>query len=228
LLYLTARVGAPNRTAVEIGAGDGIECNTANLILNHGWHALLVDGDSEKVERGRAFYTHARQTRIYPPAFAHQWITRGAVNATVESHGFRREVDLLSIDVDGVDYWIWEALTSITPRIVVIEYQDILGPDRSWSVPYSDHFSAAEYPMTGAMPNFAGASLRAFVNLGKKKGYRLVGVNRYGYNAFFVRDDLAPGLVPEIQVESCFSHPKTIEGMRMRFPTVEHMPWVEV
>ena len=78
------------------------------------------------------------------------------------------------------------------------------------------------------MPNFAGASPRAFVKLGTRKGYRLVGVNRYGYNAFFVRDDVASELLPEIGVESCFSHPKVQAGMRDRFPLVAELPWVEV
>ena len=85
----------------------------------------------------------------------------------------------------GWDYWIWEALTVVTPRIVVLEYQDILGPDRAWTVPYSDTFTASAYSMTGCMPDFAGASLAAFVKLGHAKGYRLVGVNRLGFNAFF-------------------------------------------
>ena len=78
------------------------------------------------------------------------------------------------------------------------------------------------------MPNFAGASLRAFVKLGKRKGYRLAGVNRYGFNAFFVRDDVGPELLPEIAVEACFGHPKTQAGIRDRFPLVAELPWVEV
>jgi hypothetical protein len=229
LLYLFARLGVEHRVAVEICAGNGLECNAANLILNHGWHALLVDGDATNVQCGRAFYSQAPQTRIYPPVVANEWITRENVNAVVDRHGFVGEIDLLSLDLDGVDYWIWKALTVVNPRVVVLEYQDILGPDRSWTVPYSDSFSAAEFSMTdGVMPDFAGASLRAFVKLGATKGYRLVGVNRYGYNAFFVRSDLGASVLPEVEIGACFSHPKVRDGMRRRFPKVEHMPWVEV
>jgi len=76
------------------------------------------------------------------------------------------------------------AIDVVSPRVVVLEYQDILGPERSVTVPYSDDFAAAQHSMTGTSPNFAGASLAAFVKLGRRKGYRLVGVNRYGSMIF--------------------------------------------
>jgi hypothetical protein len=109
-----------------------------------------------------------------------------------------------------------------------VEYQDILGPDRICSVPYSDNFSSTSYPKTGDMPNFAGASLAAFVKLGRRKGYRLVGINQYGFNAFFVKNGIGDQLIPEIDVRECFDHPKVVWGMRNRFPTVEELPWIEV
>ncbi len=228
LLFLFSVLGASQKLCVEICAGDGIECNSANLLLNHGWHGLLVDGDRALVERGQNFYRHSPQTYVYPPRFVCSWVTRQGVNELVTANGFAGEIDLLSLDLDGIDYWIWEALEAARPRVVVVEYQDILGPDRNWTVPYSDSFSAARYPMTDGMPNFAGASLGAFVKLGRRKGYRLVGTNRYGYNAFFVRNGLGDHLLPEIDVKTCFTHPKVVWGMRERFPTVKDLPWVEV
>jgi hypothetical protein len=228
LLFLFAVLGATEKLSVEICAGNGIECNSANLILNHGWHGLLVDGDPALVEQGQAFYRQSPQTYVYPPKFVCAWVKRSTVNDLVSTNGFRGEIDLLSLDLDGIDYWIWEALTAVTPRVVVLEYQDILGPDRNWTVPYADDFSAKSYPMTDGMPNFAGASLGAFVKLGRRKGYRLVGTNRYGYNAFFIRNGLGDNVLPEIDVKECFTHPKVIQGMRERFPTVKDLPWVEV
>jgi hypothetical protein len=228
LLFLFSVLGVSRKLCVEICAGDGMECNTANLIVNHGWHGLLVDGNERLVENGRRYYARSKQTYPFPPRFVCSWVTRTGVNDLLTSNGFRGEIDLLSLDLDGVDYWIWEALEAVTPRVVVVEYQDILGPERAWTVPYSDDFSAASYPKTLGLPNYAGASLSAFVKLGRRKGYRLVGVNRYGYNAFFVRNGLGDQLVPEIEARECFSHPKVVWGMRERFPTVEHLPWVEV
>jgi hypothetical protein len=228
LLYIFSVIGATNRYCVEICAGDGLQCNTANLIINHRWNGLLIDGDRENVERGTRFYAKSPSTCIYPPTFLHAWITRDAVNEIVFNNGFSGEIDLLSLDLDGVDYWIWEAITVIEPRIVVVEYQDILGPERSWTVPYADDFVAGRHSVTNAMPNFAGASLRAFANLAKIKGYRLVGINRYGFNAFFARDDVGVDILPEINVGECFTHPKNLAGMRDRFPLVAEMPWVHV
>lgn len=228
LLFLFSIIGAGPKLCVEICAGDGMECNCANLILSHGWHGLLVDGDPANVERGRAFYARSKYTYVFPPQFVQAWITRSSVNRLLADHGFQGEVSLLSIDVDGVDYWIWESIDSISPRVVVLEYQDILGPNVKWTVPYDDHFSAKAYSTTDGMPDFAGASLSAFIALGQRKGYRLVGVNRYGFNAFFVRNDLAANLLPEIGAESCFGHRKAVWGMRERFSKIKDLPWVEV
>jgi hypothetical protein len=228
LLYLFALIGTTKKLAVEICAGDGIECNTANLILNHGWHGLLVDGNAAAVETGRSFYARSPHTYVYPPKFVHEWITRDCVNRLVTDAGFAGDIDLLSLDIDGVDYWIWEALAAVQPRVVVVEYQDILGPDRAWTVPYTDDFDAWRYPTTDGMPNFCGAGLAAFVKLAKRKNYRLVGTNRYEYNAFFVRDGLGNGILPEVPATACFTHPKAQWGMRERFPTVKDLPWVEV
>jgi hypothetical protein len=228
LLFIFALVGSESKRCVEICAGDGRECNTANLIINHGWHGLLVDGNDALVQKGKEFYCQERSTSIYPPVFVQAWVTRSNVNEIIAENKFAGDIDLLSLDLDGVDYWVWEAITVCRPRVVVLEYQDILGPARSLTVPYADDFDAWRYSTTNGMPNFCGASLSAFVKLARKKGYRLVGCNRYGFNAFFVRNPLAEQQLPEAEVESCFKHPKVLEGMRDRFPLVKDMPWVEV
>jgi hypothetical protein len=228
LLFLFSVIGVTKKVCIEVCSGDGIECNTANLILNHGWHGLLVDGDKENVERGVRFFARSKHTYVYPPRFICSWVTRESVNEVLSANGFQGEIDLLSLDLDGMDYWIWESIEGVSPRVVVVEYQDILGPERSWTVPYADDFSSRNYPTTDGMPNFAGASLSAFVKLGRRKGYRLVGVNRYGYNAFFVRNDLGGDSLPEIDAGDCFSHSKVIWGMGERFETVKDLPWVEV
>ena len=99
--------------------------------------------------------------------------------------GVSGEIDLLSIDIDNNDYWVWKAITRINPRVVVIEYNATLRPPMSLVVPYEP-----ERTWDGAT-NYFGASLEAFVRLGRSKGYRLVGCSISGVNAFFVRDDIA-------------------------------------
>jgi len=228
LLYIFSIIGTLNKSSVEICAGNGIECNTANLIINHGWNGLLIDGNRTLVRQGQRFYRQHPNTHIYPPTFIHSWITRDNVNSVIKTHGFDGDIDLLSIDMDGVDYWIWDAIQVVSPRVVVVEYQDIIGPDRSLTIPYEEHFNAKKYPTTRGMPNFCGASLPAFVKLAKTKGYRLVGCNHYGFNAFFVKNPLGEHQIPRVEVHECFKHPKVLWGMQKRFPSVRDFPWVEV
>ncbi len=228
LLFIFSIIGTTNKKCVEICAGDGIECNTANLIINNGWTGLLVDGNAESVRKGQDFYQKHKATYIYPPTFISTWITRDNVNKILKENGYEGEIDLLSIDIDGVDYWIWNAIEVINPRVVVVEYQDIIGQEKPLTVPYADDFDAYKYPKTRGMPNFCGASLPAFVKLANRKGYRLVGCNRYGYNAFFIRRNIGEKAIPDVHISECFKHPKVLWGMKERFPTVKDFPWVEV
>jgi len=156
LVYIFSIIGTVTKTSVEVCVGNGIECNTANLIINHGWHGLLVDGNETLVKQGQEFYRRNPHTYVYPPRFVHSWVTRENVNKVIRENGFEGTVDLLSIDVDGVDYWILEAINVIEPRVIVVEYQDIVGPEMALTVPYRDDFNAYEYPTTLGMPNFCG------------------------------------------------------------------------
>lgn len=222
LLYLFALIGTENRKCVEICVEDGTECNTANLAIHHGWEALMFDGSAANIERGRHFYAACRDTWIWPPRLVHAWIEAENVNDLITEHGFAGEIDLLSLDLDGVDYWIWKAIECIRPRVVVAEYQNIWGPERAVTVPYRRDFNRHD-----VHPDYCGASLAALVKLGREKGYRLVGSNRYGFNAFFVRDGIGEDVLPEVEPASCFRHPQAREAGR-RLPAVIDAPWVEV
>lgn len=228
LLYIFSLIGTTNRKCVEISAGDGTECNTANLIINHRWTGLLFDGNLDLVRRGQRFFRKHPATYPYPPKLVCAWVTRDNVNSLIRENGFEGEIDLLSLDVDGVDYWLWDAIDVISPRAVVVEYQDILGPERACTVPYRDDFSVRDYPTPHGMLDYAGASLPAFVKLGKAKGYRLVGCNAYGYNAFFIKRRVGENMFSEIPIAECFNHPRSIRRMNERFPAVKDLPWVDV
>lgn len=219
LHYIFSLIGTTDKRAVEICAGDGIECNTANLIINHGWYGLLVDGNCSQVEKGREFYANYQDTFIWPPAFVEAWVTTENVNALLTEQGFSGEIDLLSLDMDGVDYWIWKGITGICPRVVVVEYQDGWGPEKSVTVEYQANFQSA---IIGS----AGASLAAFVKLGKEKGYRLVGCQRYGFNAFFIRNDIAQEIFPEVTSATCFNHPRALR--QIEWDKLNAHKWVEV
>jgi hypothetical protein len=225
LLYIFSLIGSTNKTCVEICAGDGVECNSANLILNHGWEGLLVDGNEKLVQKGKEFYSRHRDTFSFPPKFAHAWIDRETVNDLIAGYGFTGEIDLLSIDLDGVDYWIWEAIEIIQPRVVLAETQCVWGAEHSLSVPYRSDFNS---PLIQGFAVYSGASLPAFVRLGRRKGYRLVGAQALGFNAFFVREDIGADVLPEVSAESCLDRPFVRWAMRELLPLVRDREWVEV
>lgn len=225
LLFIFSLIGATNKRCAEICAGDGIECNTANLIINHRWIGLLCDGSETNTKKATQFYSTNPDTKYWPPTILKEWITKNNVNKVLIENGFAGQIDLLSLDIDGIDYWLWEEISCVSPRVVVLEFNHLWGPDTSVTVPYRDDF-VAEFTQYGS--DYAGASLKAFVKLGKKKGYRLVGTNAIATNAFFVRNDILCDWLPEIDASTCFDHPRTQFGMQHRLPGVKNKEWVEV
>ena len=197
LLYIFSLIGTTNKKAVEIGCGNGLENNTANLIINHGWRGLLIDGDAKNIAHAKEFYAHSRDTFITPPNTLHAWVTRENINRLMTEHGMSGEIDLLSLDIDGMDYWIWEALTAVSPRVVILEYHEEFGHEPI-TVPYDPQFNRMKQD-----PRYHGASLPAFVKLAHAKGYRLVGSNLQKFNALFLRHDTGVDVFPEIPFTAC-------------------------
>jgi hypothetical protein len=201
LLYLFSQIGFSSRRVVELCAAHGMECNAANLLIHHGFEGLLFDGGVRNVDLGRKFYAHNRNTFTHPPAFVQAWITRDNVNGLIAEHGFRGDVDLLSLDVDGNDYWILEAIDVISPRVIVLEFNYELGPTASYTIAYDPAF-VVDF---SDPPLICSASLAAFTKLLATRDYRLVGVHSLGFNAFFVRNDVATDALHEQTPESCFA-----------------------
>jgi hypothetical protein len=175
------RVGVTNRGFVEFGVEIGTECNTAKLLIE-GWRGLWIEGNPQHAARIRTNFAAplGNGSLNLIEAFVHA----ENINPLIEEGGASGEIDLLSIDIDNNDYWVWKAISSVNPRVVVIEYNASLRPPMSLVVPYQ-----RERSWDGT--NYFGASLEAFVRLGRSKGYRLVGCSVSGVNAFFVRDDIA-------------------------------------
>ena len=200
LLYLFSLIGTESRRVVEICAGDGSECNAANLIINHGWQGLLLDGDADNVARGTVFYGTHPNTKVSPPRFVNAWITADNINALVTEQGFAGAVDLLSLDVDGNDYWFLEALTCVAPRAMVVEFNAACGPNRAVTMPYTPDYKLD----LSVYPYRCGASLPAFAKLAAGRGYRLVGVHSLGFNAFFVRNGVGDEVLPGRSPQDCY------------------------
>lgn len=185
LLYIFSRIGMQNHFVVEIGIGNGGECNARNLIENFGWRGCLIDGSQENVELAIKLYKDKCKKNLV--TIKNEWITSENIEETLIHCKLPREIDLLSIDIDGNDYWVWKAIKYINPRAVVIEYNASFGPDRSVTVEYDPDFERFKKHSSGY---YHGASLTALSKLGIQKGYSLVCCDSEGVNAFFIRDNI--------------------------------------
>ncbi|QHT66624.1 hypothetical protein GXP67_08130 [Rhodocytophaga rosea] len=225
LLYIFSLIGTTNKRVVEISAGDGLECNAANLIINHGWFGLLIDGNSKLIENGKKAYRKLRDTRSCPPILKSAWVTKENINEVIQVEGFTGEIDLFSLDLDGIDYWLLKELDIVSPRVIVLEYQNIWKTERAVTVPYSSDFrhNASKYDT-----NYMGASLPAFIKLLKGKGYRYVGSQSLGFNAFFIKNGIGDKLLPEVSPDEIFKYAKVIHSIKGRLDKVKDLPWMEV
>jgi len=196
LLYFFARGGFTNRIAVDIGAGDCLNGNTANLVLFHGFRAFFIDGDERGLEVGRQVY-QVLQPKV-APTFIHAFLDADGVNDLLRRNNVPDDVDLLSIDIDSVDVFIAERLR-IEARVVIVEFNNLWGPDESFSVPNSTGFRRELDRFL-----YGGASPAAFDKVLTAKGYKLVAVSSSGYDAVFVRDNDDFKRVPQRSLRSLY------------------------
>lgn len=194
IALIMAVIGSDSRKFLEIGVESGLECNSAHLAKNCSWDGWMIEGDANLARLAQTHYenhpcTWIRDIRVIPT-----FVTRENINSLIKEHRIPENIDLLSIDIDGNDLWVWKEINTIKPRLVIMEYNASFGPDLSVTIPYNGKFVRE-----GA---YFGASLRALVKVGKQKGYRFVGCNSAGINAFFVRNDLAAECLPELGIDA--------------------------
>jgi hypothetical protein len=189
LLRILSELTVLSRNFVEIGIDDALECNSAVLGFVLGWDGLMVDGEAGKAAAARRLVARMLAGRMNRIDVRHAFVTAETVNAIVGSG----PLGVLSIDVDGMDYWLWNAIRDSAPDVVIIEYNASLGPEQSVTVPYDSRFSVNRAHPSGY---YHGASLAAIEKLGRAKGYSLVAVDSAGVNAFFVRDAARPESLP--------------------------------
>ncbi len=174
------RIGTTNRYFVEFGVEDGSETNSTYLLYK-GWTGLWIDGSAENI---------SAINRSCPKAIADKrltamesFITAENIQSLFARANVPAEFDLLSIDIDRNDYYIWKAITHYKPRVLIIEYNSIFRPGDHFVVDYDAN------AMWDKTSDF-GASLETMAKLGEEKGYKLVASSFAGLNAFFVREDV--------------------------------------
>lgn len=190
------RIGTANKTFVEFGVQDGLQTNT-RLLLYQGWRGLWIEAD-ERAHRkiSRSFATEIAAGQLQS---LRTFVTAQNISDLIESARLG-ELDLLSIDIDGNDYWIWDAI-AVKPRVIVIEYNAKFRPPTKWVMQYNPEH---RWNYT----DYQGASLESLNLLARQKGYTIVGCCLAGVNAFFVRDDLVPGHFEEPDVAKLYNPPR--------------------
>lgn len=181
------RIGTTDRRFVEFGVGNGMENNTAYL-LAQGWSGLWIEGSADSARQiGETFARPIAEGRLaLLNALVHPHSIDALLVRGLEGLGGAGDIDLLSIDIDGNDHHVFAAMRAIRPRVVVAEYNAKFHPPMRWVMPYN------ETHVWDGTDHF-GASLSAYEDLYRERGYSLVGCNIGGLNAFFVRSDLAEG-----------------------------------
>lgn len=170
------RIGVTNRYFVEFGVHDVKNNSTFLLVKN--WSGFWIGGCGEA--------RNAIERKFGDPigrgnlAYSVKWITKDNIEEIFREYNVPEHFDLLSIDLDGNDYWIWQAIQNYAPRVVCIEYNATFPPDVSWIMEYNPN-----HMWNGS--SYFGASLRALEELGRRKGYALIGCDFTGCNAFFVK-----------------------------------------
>jgi hypothetical protein len=191
---LISVIGIANKTFIEFGVEDFSESNCRYLLMKDNWSGFVIDGSAQNIAKLKNYYYYWR----YGLTAISSFITRENINQLLAQSGFGKELGILSIDIDGNDYWIWEAIDGFSPAVMIVEYNSRFGSQRKVTIPYDPAFSRTTAHYSNL---YYGASLAALCLLGKKKGYSFVGSNSAGNNAFFVRSDLMSSSIPELTPE---------------------------
>ncbi|CAN5738296.1 hypothetical protein BH11PSE8_BH11PSE8_17670 [soil metagenome] len=229
--HLASKVEIPNKTFIEFGVETYVECNTLFLLKHRNWSGLVIDGSADNVAKIIASETYWQNSLFAACSF----ITKDNINTLIREGGFAGDLGLLSVDIDGNDYWVWEAIDCVSPRIIVSEYNSLFGPTAKVSTPYQ-----ADFYRTRAHPSnmYYGASIAALTHQATLRGYSLVAGNSAGNNVFFVRNDCMGDLqaqsVGQAYVKAKFREAKSDEGVvqhlqfEERQAAIGHLPVVDV
>jgi hypothetical protein len=189
--HLCKSVTIKNRTFIEFGVECFFESNCRFLLMKDNWSGFVIDGSSENIRKLRNSYFYWKHDLQAIDAF----ITRENINELLAQSGFDEDLGILSIDLDGNDFHVLDAIKHFKPRILVCEYNGVFGGVRKITIPYDATFNRTRSHYSNL---YFGASLAAITYLANKRGYSLVGTNSAGGNAFFVRNDLVTDKVAVI------------------------------
>ena len=182
--YLISKIEIPNKIFIEFGVETYTESNTRFLLINNNWSGLVLDGSERNINFIKNDFIYWKYDIVAKQTF----ITKENINKLISDHTKKEDIGLLSVDIDGNDYWIWDEINVINPRIVICEYNSAFGDTKKITIPYKSDFVRSKEHYSEL---YFGASLAAFCHLAEQKGYDFVGTTSAGVNAYFVRKDLS-------------------------------------
>ena len=202
---LISSVPIVNKTFIEFGVENFLESNCRFLMTKDNWSGYVIDGSDKHIETimNSSFYWK------FDLKAKSAFITAENINELLKESDFDEDLGLLSLDIDGVDYWVLKAIDSYRPRILILEYNSVFGSERAVTVPYKVDFIRGKMHHTNL---YFGASLPALAALAAEKGYMFVGTNSAGGNAFFIRQDVFPSNLAQIEVREGFTESKFRES----------------
>jgi hypothetical protein len=172
---------------IEFGVENYTECNTKLLLKLYNWEGLIIDGSLQNMDAVRNSDLYWK----YTIKALNQFVTAENINGIITENGFAENTGLLHIDIDGNDYWVWKAIDTVRPPLVIVEYNSLFGFDLPYTIPYQTDFIRTGYHYSNL---YYGTSLLSLCDLAEEKGYYFTGCNSNGNNAYFVRKDAIKGL----------------------------------
>ena len=195
--HLTKSIEIKNKTFIEFGVEDFIQANCRFLLMKDDWKGFVIDSSKNNISRLQSLYFYWK----YELNSLVAYITKENINDLLSKSGFKEDLGILSIDLDGNDYYILQAIENFKPRILICEYNAVFGEKRKISIPYQSDFNRTKSHYSNL---YWGASLAAMTFLANKKGYSLVGTNSTCLNAFYIRNDLINSKVEVLTVEDSY------------------------
>ena len=208
--YIINNISLDKKTFIEFGVEDFYESNCRFLLQNNNWEGFIIDGSKKninKIKSSKFYWKHNLKA-------IDRFITKENICNILENSSFdKKKLGILSIDLDGIDWYVLRELDEWEPAIYSVEYNSLF-KDKPWTIPYNEKFTRRNYHYSNII---YGAGLICFKNTLKERGYKLIGVNEQRSNAFFIKNSLLNETInslklPENLFNSKFREARNREG----------------